>query len=48
MNAPAPEAPRPPVVIDGVIQYTSVSALQLAKRCPRAWRYKYSLRGEAL
>ena len=41
MSAPPVDPPRAPVVINGVIQYTSVSALQLAKRCPRAWRYKY-------
>lgn len=31
------------VVVDGLIQYTSVSALQLAKRCPRAWYWKYKV-----
>ena len=36
-----PEAEREHAVIDGVIQYTSVSALQKADRCPRAWWYKY-------
>ena len=33
------ERPRP--VVDGVMQYTSVSAMQKAHACVRQWRYKY-------
>lgn len=44
MRARVSEEVRAPVVVDGVITYTSVSALQKAHSCPRAWWYKYVLR----
>lgn len=38
------ETERAHVVVDGKINYTSVSALQKAHSCPRAWWYKYVAR----
>jgi hypothetical protein len=35
------EKPRAPVVINGVVQYTSVSAMQKADSCLMSWRLKY-------